>query len=127
MINRPRLRTSRVSNIKLKDYLHRKLNLPRCCGGGSQRTRYRVGASSPIKNVRISRGGRRSKVWVIENIEDFGAELHVESLRDALDVSVLKQGEIQRGDAWANQNVTSCISPKVEAQREGNWCPDAWL
>src|SRR5229473_7236312 len=115
MINRPRLRTSRISTLELKDYLHRKLNLPRCCGGGSQRTRYSVGASSPIENVRIRGVGGGSEVRVIQNVEDFRSELNVESFGNALDVIVLEQGEVHRCNTWANQNVTPCISPKVKA------------
>src|SRR5258708_28876718 len=95
MINRPRQRTSRVSNIELKDNFHRKLNLPRCCGSGSQCTCHGVGGSSPIKNVRISRGGRRSEVRVIQNVEDFRPELNVESFGNALDVIVLEQREVR--------------------------------
>src|SRR5712691_2929972 len=104
---------------QLKNYFHRKLNLPRRCSSCSQRTRYRVGASSPIKNVRICWGGRRSEVRVIQNVEDFRSELNVESFGNTLDVIVLKQREVQRGDAWTNQNIAPGISAKVEAWQSG--------
>src|SRR5258706_5733759 len=110
---------------KLEDLFNRKLDLPRCCSSGSQRTCHRVWGSRPIKNVRISRGGRRSEVRVIENIEDFRSELNVESFGNALDVIVLKQGEIQRGHARTNQYVAAGIAAKVETQRGGNRAPDA--
>src|SRR5229473_757832 len=121
MINRPRLRTSRISTLELKDYLHRKLNLPRCCGGGSQRTRYSVGASSPIENVRIRGVGGGSEVRVIQNVEDFRSELNVESFRNTLDVIVLEQREVQGGDAWTNQNVAPGIAAKVKTWQ--SWEP----
>ena len=51
---------------------------------------------------------------MIENVEDLSAELHVESLRDSLDVIVLEQREVQRSDARAYQNIASRVSAKVE-------------
>src|SRR5260370_12606970 len=101
------------------------LNLPRRCGSRGQRTRYRVGASSPIKNVRICRVGRRSEVRVIQNVEDFRSELNVESFGNALDVIVLEQGEVQRCYAGTDQYVASSVAAKVETQREGNRPADA--
>src|SRR5712691_5755538 len=111
---------------KLENHLHGNLNLPRCCGCRSQRTCHRVGVSSPVKNVSIARGGRRSEVWVIENIEDFRSELNVESFGNALDVIVLEQREVQRGDAGAEQNVAAGIAAQVETCRERNRRADAW-
>src|SRR5438270_13095604 len=51
---------------------------------------------------------------MIENVEDLSAELHVESLRDSLDVIVLEQREVQRSDSRAYQNIASRVSAKVE-------------
>ncbi len=58
---------------------------------------------------------------MIQNVEDFRSELNVESFGNALDVIVLEQREVQRCHARTNQNVTSCISPKVEAWQ--SWKP----
>src|SRR6266478_1512923 len=115
MINRPRLKAIRISTLELKDYLHRKLNFPCRCSSGRQPTRHRIWGSRPIKNIRVCRRGGRSKVWMIENVEDLGAELNVESLGNSLNVIILEKREVQRCDAWANQDVAPCIAAKVEA------------
>src|SRR2546430_3182158 len=51
---------------------------------------------------------------MIENVEDFGSKLNVEPLRDSLNVVILKQREVQRCDAWTDQDIASYVSPKVE-------------
>lgn len=56
---------------------------------------------------------------MIENIENFRAELNVESLGNPLDVIVLEQGEVQRSHTWTNQHVASRISSQVEAWQSG--------
>src|SRR5258708_38873867 len=91
------------------------LNPPGRGGSRGQPARHRIWESCSIKNVRVRWRGGRSKVWMIENVEYLRTELNVESLRDTLDVIVLKQREVQRGDAWANQDVAPCIAAKVEA------------
>ncbi len=58
---------------------------------------------------------------MIENVENLCAELNVESLRDPFYVIVLKQGEVQRRDAWTNQNVAPCVAAKVKAWQ--SWKP----
>jgi hypothetical protein len=58
---------------------------------------------------------------MIENVEDLGAELNVESLRDPLYVIVFEQGEIQRCDAWTHQDVAPCVAAKVKARQ--SWEP----
>src|SRR5712671_2559323 len=100
---------------KLEDHFHGNLNLPRRRGSRGQPARHRVWSSRPIKNIRVRRRGRRSKVWMIENVENLRTELNVESLRDPLYVIVLEQGEIQRCDARTNQDVAPCIAAKVKA------------
>ena len=53
--------------------------------------------SCPVEDGRIVRGGGRSKVGVIEKIENLQPELYVEYLRDPLDVIVFENGEVQVG------------------------------
>ena len=102
MINRPRLKSNQNLYLELKDYLHRKLSLPRRCGCTAQRTSHGIQVSSTIEDVRVRWGGGWGKVGMIENVEDLRAELHIESLRDPLDVIVLEQREVQRCDAWTD-------------------------
>src|SRR2546427_7125948 len=110
----------------LEDDFDCELNFPRCCGGTGQRTSHGVQVSSTIEDVRVRGGGGRSKVDVIQNVEDLRTELHVESLRDPFDVIVFKQREVQRCDARADQNVAAGIAAQVVTQWEGHGSPDAW-
>ena len=52
---------------------------------------------------------------MIQNVENLGAELNVEFLRNSLDVVVLEHGEVKRRDAGTDQDVPARISAKVEA------------
>src|SRR5712672_706861 len=56
---------------------------------------------------------------MVQDVKDLGAELHVEVLRDAPNVVVLKDGKIQVGDAGANQDVSARIAAEVEALQIG--------
>ena len=63
---------------------------------------------------------------MVENIENLRAELHVEPLRDPLDVVVLEQGEVQVRQARADQNITAGVAAEVVTQWKGHRCSDAW-
>ena len=52
---------------------------------------------------------------MVENVEDLGAELNVESLRNFLDVVVLEEREVQGGNSRSDQNVAACVAAKIEA------------
>src|ERR1700716_421168 len=68
------------AGLFLEDHFDSKLYLARRRGGSGELTRHSVRVSRTIKNVGIGGGRGRSKVDVIENVEDLRAELHVESL-----------------------------------------------
>ena len=121
MINLPQLKSITTATFALKDYFQRKLNLP-CCGcGPGQQTRCRVRGSSSIENICVDSLNGRREIRVIENVENLGAELDVEPLRDSLDVVVLEQGKVQRCDTGTYQDVAAGITAKVEALRK-NGC-----
>ena len=103
--------------MELKDYLHRKLNLARCGCGPGQQTRRRVQGPSTIENICVDSLNRRCEIGMIEDIENLGAELDVEPLRDALDVVVFEQGKIQLCDTRTNQDVSPRIAAQIEALR----------
>ena len=78
----------------LEGHLDRKLNFPRRRGGPREYT-WRGWPPGPIEDIRVVGCGGRRKVGVVENVEDLGAELHVEALRNSLERHVLEQREIQ--------------------------------
>jgi hypothetical protein len=121
MINLPQLKSITTAIFELKDYFQRKLNLP-CCGcSPGQQARCRVRGSSSVENICIDSLNGRREIRVIENVEKLGAELDVEPLRDPLDVVVLEQGKVQRGDTGTYQDVAAGITAKIEALRK-NGC-----
>jgi len=71
------------------------LDLPLRAASVGQHTCYAGRCSCPIEDGRIVGGSGRSKVGVIEKIEDLQAELYVESLRDPPDVIVFENGKVQ--------------------------------
>ena len=52
---------------------------------------------------------------MIHDIKHLEAKLYIEVLRDALDVVVLEDREVQTCDAWANHDIASGIAAKIEA------------
>src|SRR5580704_805085 len=121
MINRPPLKSIATATFELKDYFQRKLDLP-CCGcGPGQQACCRVRGSSSVENIRVDSLNGRREIRVIENVENLGAELNVEPLRDSLDVVVLEQGKVQRCDTGTYQDVAAGITAEVEALRK-NGC-----
>lgn len=66
-----------------------ELNLARRCAGLGQDACCGQ-CPCPVEDIRVVRGDWRSKVRVVENVEDFCAELHVKILRDPLNVIVFE-------------------------------------
>src|ERR1700704_280107 len=58
---------------------------------------------------------RRSKVGVIQNIENLCAELNIERFRKAMDRNVLDNGEIQIYKFWTNDGVAARVSQQIRA------------
>src|ERR1700730_16382842 len=79
-------RESVLHTHTLEDHFDGELNLSRRGGGSGQHSCCRRQCSRPIEDVRVGGHGRRRKIGVIENVEDLGAELHIESLGNPLDV-----------------------------------------
>src|ERR1700722_7053284 len=97
---------------KSENYFDRELYLPFRNRRSYQGARCRAGQGCPVcgEDVRVAvTRSWRGKVCMIENIEYFSAELHVEILRDFPDVIVLENREVQTGYARANQAVAASI------------------
>ena len=71
------------------------------------------------EHVGVGRGSEVVQSWVIENVEYFRPELNVESFRDSRNVIVLKEREVEIGEAWSDQDVTAGVAPEVEALQTG--------
>src|SRR2546427_2643255 len=106
--------------LRLEDHFDRKLNFPRGRSRSRQQTRHSSWCSVREKDVRVVGSRGRREVGVVHNVEDLGAELHVEVLRDTLDVVVLEHREVQIRDAWADQDVPACIASKIETLQVGS-------
>jgi hypothetical protein len=111
--------------VALPDHLKRKLNFPglRCCGHQNSRRTFvgriqlRPGA---VKNVRIVRHDGKCKIGVIENIENFGSELHIEGFGNPSNVIVLEQGDVQVHQSRTRYAIATGVASKIEAlQRIG--------
>src|ERR1700737_2282003 len=113
----------RISTLALKDYFDSELNLPCRCRGLGQQARCRVRGPSAIENISVDSLNRRREIGMIENIENLGAELEVESFRDALDVVVLEQRKVQRSNPRTDDDVSPCIAAQIEAlwERGREW------
>ena len=122
------VKTIRISTIALKDYFDRKLNLPCRCRGLGQQARCRVRCPRAVENISVDSLNRRREIRMIENIENLGAELEVEPLRDPSDVVVLEQRKVQRRDTRADQDVPPRIAAKIEAlrKRSQDWRLEWW-
>src|SRR5258708_3361580 len=75
---------------RLEDFFDCELDLARGGSGSVEQSRRVRELPCTIENVRVGGGGRRSKVSVVENVEDLRAELHIELLGNPLDVTVLE-------------------------------------
>src|ERR1700686_2210312 len=58
---------------------------------------------------------RRSEIGPIQDIEELRPKLHVETLRDPLDVVVLEQRKIEVDESWPDHRVAAGIAKKVRA------------
>src|SRR5258707_2511384 len=102
---------------ELKDYFDGELDLPLWNRRSYQGTRSRTGEGCSVRCKNVGVAVNRawgSEVRVIENVEHFSAELHVEILRDFFDAVVLENREVQTGYARANQAIAAGIAAKVE-------------
>src|ERR1700730_13117776 len=59
-----------------------------------------------------------AKVRAVQDIEECGAELHIETLRNSPDGIVLEDREIEVNQARPRDDVAPGISPKVETLKE---------
>jgi hypothetical protein len=76
--------------IWLEDYFHGELNLARGGGCPGELTYTLRQRPSSIEDVSVGRGRWRGKIRMVENIEYFRAELHIEVLGNSLDVIILE-------------------------------------
>ena len=105
---------------QLKDEFDRELDLPfrNCRAEQSPRgpACSSQGRSRSIKEVGIAvTWAWWRKISVVQNVKHFCAELDVEIFRDSSDVVVLKNGEVQIRNAWADKNVAAGIAAEIEA------------
>src|SRR3984893_10887576 len=117
----PRIQPSKrrrktLRRLVLEDHFDGELNLTRRRCSSGQHTRPGRWKSRPVEKIRIDRRRGRRKIGMIENVEDFSTELHVESLRNPLDIVILKQGEVQFGQARADQAIATSITAQVKAR-----------
>src|SRR6267142_350285 len=100
------------------DNLQSELNLScrRCCP--RQQARIRIERAARIEDLRICQC-RRSKIRMIQYIENLHAELRIESFRDPFERVVLKKRKVQVGEPWSLQDVAAGIASQIETLREG--------
>jgi hypothetical protein len=101
------------------------LNLPRSRGSSRDLSNTRKSSARLIKNGFIV--GRGAEIWVIEKIENLGAELDVKILRNSLDRIVLEKRGVEIRKTRADQGVPAFVSEQVRAVdlsvRRGLGCP----
>ena len=71
-----------------------------------------------IKDVGIIGKRRRSEVGMIEEIEDFCPELHIEVFRNSSNIVVLKHRKIEFFESRSAQDISASVPPEVETLRE---------
>src|SRR6202140_1207356 len=54
---------------------------------------------------------------MIQRVESFEPELHVEDLRTSCDTNVLEQRSVPIGQAWTSPDVTSCVAQACRGTR----------
>src|ERR1035438_3339073 len=87
----------RASRSYLKDDLHRELRVERFARTDGGIAEIRSKSRTDCATLSSKRKSHRSQVGAVENVEQIGAELSVDSLDDG---SVFVHGEIDRGVAW---------------------------
>ena len=75
---------------QLPDNFHSKLNFPGRGAGPRKSSGDPRWSSSSVKYIRVVRSGRRGKVRMVQQIEQFRPELHVEGLRYSSNVVVFE-------------------------------------
>src|ERR1700730_3665624 len=98
---------------KLPNDLQCELDLPRIGGCRSQQTRGPGRGPGRIEDVRIVGSYRRGEVRVIQDVEELCPELHVEALRNSLDIVFFEQRKVPVRDPRPDQNVASRVAAKV--------------
>lgn len=85
--------SDRMPGLRLPDQFQRELNL----AGGRLRGIDEAGAWDALPGLIEHRQvvGGRGKIRAVQNVENLGAELGVETFRDPPDVVVLENGEVQ--------------------------------
>ncbi len=91
--------------------LHAELNLAGISACRINRTRATDRRSVLVEQSAVVEW--RLEVGVIENIEELCTELHVEALRNPLDVVILEYGKVQVDDTGTVDFVTSRITQEI--------------
>src|SRR5260370_36908098 len=92
------------------DHLQCELNLPRRRLCGRNQARICERRSPRIENVLVLK--RRRKIRAVKRIEKLRPELHVEDVRDPLDVIVFHHGKIKVQHPRAGQRVSAQVASK---------------
>src|SRR5581483_6597361 len=112
----PALRDSAACNGRcLPKQLERKLNLPGrgLCRGDETRAWNRLARF--IEHRKII--GEREKIRAVHDVEKFGSELHIEALRNVLDIIVLENRKVQIGYPRPDQCIAPQIAPQIATGR----------
>ena len=106
--------------LSLPDHLERKLDLPlrRILEGGLQHSRRAVirgiqRSPRTVENIGIVGRHRKRKIGMVQDVEDFGSELHIERFRNPPDVIVLENREVEVHKAWSGDIVAAGSSTQV--------------
>jgi hypothetical protein len=102
----------------LPDHFQAKLNLARACSGGGEHARVLQGVSVRVKDrviVAIGQEIRRRKVCVVQDIEELGTELNIESFRNSCHAKILEDGEVDRGQSGTVQAIATGIAEQIRA------------
>ena len=111
--------TTRASP-QLPKQFHGELNFSRRGCGRGQLTSNARGRASRIEDISIVWRDRHGKVGVVQHVEELGAELHVEVLRDFSNTIVLEDRKVQIGQTWSDQDITPGVTTKVKTLRIRN-------
>src|SRR6185437_2213099 len=97
----------------LPNYFHSELYLSRRCDRGVYRTRATHGDSIVIEEHAVI--DRSLEIRVIQDIEEFGAELNIEGLRNSGNVVVLEDGKVKIEQPGTVELVATSRSQYVHA------------
>src|ERR1700687_544528 len=103
-----------ILDVPLEDNFQRELDLPLRHARPNDLSPNGVHRPIPLEDVRAIGSDGRTKIGMIENVENLGAELDVECLRESLDVVILEHREVQVLYARTDQDVPPSITPKIK-------------